>query len=82
MKIRLSDGRAQLWQWDTGVRVVMDEQCDCVQYSAQHLGATVDVDVDAEGGVWSAMVPDALLQISGSTDKFFATESKSVMYTR
>lgn len=66
MKIRLSDGREQLWQWDTGVRVVMDEQCDCVQYSAQHLGATVDVDVDTEGGVWSAMVPDALLQISGT----------------
>lgn len=49
MKIRLSDGRAQLWQWDTGVRVVMDEHVQVV---------------------------------SGSTDKFFATESKYVLYTR
>lgn len=33
MNLSIQDGRAELWQWDTGVRLVMDEACEAVNLS-------------------------------------------------
>ena len=57
----LNDGRDELWQWDTGRTLDVDEDCTQVHFSNNVFGRSIDVDV--VGGV--AIIPDILLQ----TDK-------------
>lgn len=57
--IKLADGRGELYQWDTGRKVVIDdESIKQVHYQNRFYGRTIDVDVS--GGF--AIIPDQLLQ--------------------
>lgn len=59
--LTLNDGRAELWQWDTGRTLAVDADCSQVHFSNKVFGRSIDVDVI--DGV--AIIPDILLQ----TDK-------------
>ena len=59
--LTLNDGRAELWQWDTGRTLSVDADCSQVHFSNKVFGRSIDVDV--VDGV--AVIPDILLQ----TDK-------------
>lgn len=59
--LTLSDGRSELWQWDTGRTLAVDADCSQVHFSNKVFGRSIDVDV--VGG--AAIIPDVLLQ----TDK-------------
>ena len=59
--LTLNDGRADLWQWDTGRALAVDADCSQVHFSNKVFGRSIDVDVT--DGV--AIIPDILLQ----TDK-------------
>ena len=61
MMLTLNDGRAELWQWDTGRTLAVDADCSQVHFSNKVFGRSIDVDV-ADG---VAIIPDILLQ----TDK-------------
>lgn len=57
--IKLADGRGELYQWDTGRKVVIDDETvKQVHYQNRFYGRTIDVDVS--NGV--AIIPDQLLQ--------------------
>ena len=59
--LTLNDGRAELWQWDTGRTLSVDADCSQVHFSNKVFGRSIDVDV-IDG---TAIIPDVLLQ----TDK-------------
>ena len=59
--LTLSDGRNELWQWDTGRTLAVDADCSQVHFGNKVFGRSIDVDVT--DGV--AIIPDVLLQ----TDK-------------
>lgn len=59
--IALTDGRKELYQWDTNVSATVPIDCTQVHFSNSVYGRSLDVDV--VGGV--AIIPDVLLQ----TDK-------------
>ena len=59
--LTLNDGRAELWQWDTGRILSVDTDCSQVHFSNKVFGRSIDVDV-VDG---AAIIPDILLQ----TDK-------------
>lgn len=59
--ITLSDGRNELWQWDTNRKLNVDADCSQVHFSNKVYGRSIDVDV-VNGTVF---IPDILLQ----TDK-------------
>ena len=61
MMLTLSDGRNELWQWDTGRTLDVDADCSQVHFSNKVFGRSIDVDV-VDG---TAIIPDILLQ----TDK-------------
>lgn len=65
MNLSIQDGRAELWQWDTGVRLVMDEACEAINLSEDTFGVTVDVTAAEDGKTWVAAVPDEMLQKPG-----------------
>ena len=56
--LTLNDGRAELWQWDTGRTLSVDADCSQVHFSNKVFGRSIDVDV-ADG---VAVIPDILLQ--------------------
>lgn len=56
--LTLSDGRAELWQWDTGRTLSVDADCSQVHFSNKVFGRSIDVDV-VDG---TAIIPDILLQ--------------------
>ena len=56
--LTLNDGRAELWQWDTGRTLSVDADCSQVHFSNKVFGRSIDVDV--VDGV--AIIPDILLQ--------------------
>ena len=56
--LTLNDGRAELWQWDTGRTLAVDADCSQVHFSNKVFGRSIDVDV--VDGV--AIIPDVLLQ--------------------
>lgn len=57
--IKLADGRGELYQWDTGRKVVIDdESIKRVHYQNRFYGRTIDVDVSSG----FAIIPDRLLQ--------------------
>lgn len=61
MTITIADGRAELWQWDTGRTLAVDADCSQVHFSNKVFGRSIYVDV-VDG---TAIIPDILLQ----TDK-------------
>ena len=56
--LTLNDGRAELWQWDTGRTLAVDADCSQVHFSNKVFGRSIDVDV--VDGV--AIIPDIMLQ--------------------
>ena len=56
--LTLNDGRAELWQWDTGRTLAVDADCSQVHFSNKVFGRSIDVDV-VDG---TATIPDVLLQ--------------------
>lgn len=56
--LTLNDGRAELWQWDTGRTLAVDVDCSQVHFSNKVFGRSIDVDV-VDG---AAIIPDVLLQ--------------------
>lgn len=56
--LTLNDGRSELWQWDTGRTLSVDDDCSQVHFSNKVFGRSIDVDV-ADG---VAIIPDVLLQ--------------------
>lgn len=56
--LTLNDGRNELWQWDTGRKLTVDNDCSQVHFSNKVFGRSIDVDV--VDGV--AIIPDILLQ--------------------
>ena len=58
MTITIADGRAELWQWDTGRTLAVDADCSQVHFSNKVFGRSIDVDV-TDG---TAIIPDVLLQ--------------------
>lgn len=59
--LTLNDGRSELWQWDTGRTLAVDDDCSQVHFSNKVFGRSIDVAV-IDG---AAIIPDVLLQ----TDK-------------
>ena len=56
--LTLNDGRAELWQWDTGRTLAVDADCSQVHFSNKVFGRSIDVDVTDS----VAIIPDVLLQ--------------------
>lgn len=56
--LTLSDGRSELWQWDTNRKLTVDAECSQVHFSNKVFGRSIDVDV-VDG---AAIIPDILLQ--------------------
>ena len=78
MTITLSDGRANLYQWDTGRTVVLDFDAAQCHFEGKAYGRTVDVDVKGK----TAIIPDVLLQRSGKLRVFAFTGTPDEGYTR
>ena len=57
--LNLSDGRNELWQWDTGRKLSVDADCSQVHFSNKVFGRSIDVDV-VDGTVF---IPDIFLQV-------------------
>lgn len=57
--MKLEDGRAFLYQWDTGRKLIIDEPCSKVSFSN---AMSKPLDVEVKDGV--ALIPDELLQVS------------------
>lgn len=65
--IKLSDGRNELYQYDTGRTVEIDEEITQFHFSrGGTYKRTVDVDATVENGVSTAKIPDFLLQDAGT----------------
>lgn len=58
--ISLKDGRAELFQWDTGRVLSVPDECTQVHFSNKIFGRSIDVEV-VDGEVF---IPDVLLQTS------------------
>lgn len=56
--IQIKDGRKELYQWDTGVELLVDVECSQVHFANKVFGRSVDVEV--VDGI--AKIPDILLQ--------------------
>ena len=78
MTITLSDGRSNLYQWDTGRTVVLDFDAAQCHFEGKAYGRTVDVDVKGK----TAIIPDVLLQKSGKLRVFAFTGTPDEGYTR
>lgn len=78
MTITLSDGRANLYQWDTGRTVVLDFDAAQCHFEGKAYGRTVDVDVKGK----TAIIPDVLLQKSGKLRVFAFVGTPDEGYTK
>lgn len=70
MEIKLSDGRANLWQWDTGRYVSVDTAAHEVHFSRE--GARSSHTVQIEDG--KAKVPDHMLVMAGKLITYVVEE--------
>jgi hypothetical protein len=81
MKIKLADGRSELWQWDTGRKITFDDaniKQAHFQNHANGYGRTIDVDV--EDG--AAKIPDELLQAALPLTVYAYVGEESDGYTK
>lgn len=72
--LKLSDGREELWQWDTGREIEVPDDCSEVHFSNNVIGNSIDVEV-IDG---KALIPDVLLQVAKPLTAwaFVGTEEK------
>lgn len=81
MTIKLADGRNELWQWDTGRKVMFDDETVKQAHFQNHssgYGRTIDVDV--EDG--AAKIPDELLQAALPLTVYAYVGEESDGYTK
>lgn len=78
MTITLSDGRANLYQWDTGRAVVLDFDAAQCHFENKAYGRTVDVEIKDK----TAIIPDVLLQKSGKLRVFAFVGTADEGYTK
>lgn len=81
MTIKLADGRNELWQWDTGRKVIFDDASVKQAHFQNHsngYGRTIDVDV--EDG--AAKIPDELLQAALPLTVYAYVGEESDGYTK
>ena len=85
--IKLSDGRDELWQWDTGRELEFPDDCSEVHFSNNVVGNSIDVEV-IDG---KALIPDVLLQVAkpltvwgfvGTEEKGFTKVEKTFVVNR
>ena len=64
--MRLDDSYIELTQWDTGRKIILDENeiCDQIHFSNRSFGNTIDVKVYKSEDLYVANIPDELLQSS------------------
>lgn len=75
--MKLEDGRAFLYQWDTGRKLIIEESCSKVSFSN---AASKPLDVEVKDGV--ALIPDELLQVSFSLQCWAFVGTPETGYTR
>lgn len=79
MAITLTDGRGELYQWDTGRTLTVDDATVTqVHFQNREYGRTIDVDVK-DG---TAIIPDVLLQKPGELRVFAFVTSDDGNYTK
>ncbi len=79
MAITLTDGRGELYQWDTGRTLTVDDATVTqVHFQNRAYGRTIDVDVK-DG---TAIIPDELLQKAGELRVFAFVTSDDGNYTK
>lgn len=80
MIISLSDGRAELYQWDTGRELTIDGAPDAtmVHFATRAYGRTVDVEI--EDG--KAKIPDFMLQTPTPLSVYLFVGTADVGYTK
>ncbi|MGN0683093.1 MAG: hypothetical protein ACI4JY_05395 [Oscillospiraceae bacterium] len=76
--IQLADGRTELWQWDTGRIISVDEPCTQVHFSNKIYGHSLNVDVTDR----TAKIPDELLQSCADLKCWAFVGSAEDGYTR
>lgn len=79
MAITLTDGRGELYQWDTGRTLTVDDATVTqAHFQNREYGRTIDVDV-VDG---TAIIPDVLLQKPGELRVFAFVTSDDGNYTK
>ena len=76
--IKLTDGRAALYQWDTGRTVTVSDDVSEVHFQNKAYGRTVNVTV--ENGI--AAIPDEMLQVSSPIRAFEFVGTEESGYTK
>ena len=75
--MKLEDGRAFLYQWDTGRKLIIEEPCSKVSFSN---AVSKPLDVEVKDGV--ALIPDELLQVSFPLQCWAFVGTPETGYTR
>lgn len=76
--LTLNDGRTELWQWDTGRKLLIDVECSQVHFSNRIFGRSIDVDV--LNGI--ADIPDFLLQSDNDLNAWIFVGTPENGYTQ
>ena len=76
--LTLNDGRAELWQWDTGRTLDVDADCSQVHFSNKVFGRSIDVDVSDS----VAIIPDILLQTDNDLNVWAFSGTAENGYTK
>ena len=76
--LTLNDGRSELWQWDTGRTLTVDNDCSQVHFSNKVFGRSIDVNV-ADG---VAIIPDVLLQTDNDLNVWAFSGTAENGYTK
>ena len=76
--LTLNDGRSELWQWDTGRALTVDNDCSQVHFSNKVFGRSIDVDV-VDG---AAIIPDILLQTDNDLNVWAFSGTAENGYTK
>ena len=75
--MKLEDGRAFLYQWDTGRKLIIEEPCSKVSFSN---AVSKPLDVEVKDGF--ALIPDELLQVSFPLQCWAFVGTPETGYTR
>lgn len=75
--MKLEDGRAFLYQWDTGRKLIIEEPCSKVSFSN---AVSKPLDVEVKDGV--ALIPNELLQMSFPLQCWAFVGTPETGYTR
>lgn len=63
-QITITDGRGDLYQWDTGRSVAADFECAQLHFANRLMEPAYVVETVSEDGAWRAAIPEELLQVA------------------